>query len=383
MHASGPTCIPAAHFLRLNDGKTRIFWGMQATIVVVFLTYTAVLFNLPMLWGNKALPLSREQWTITSPRSATSTTPDYNSTKERYPNVARPIAVDVWFALAFLPALDAITVVGSCNRPIIDHWHYFASVRMMTLASLASFIVLLSGNPYTAAYIHHYPGIVCILALTTYALIGFCLDWFHAPPPRKATNLRRWSLQEYATALSRSSGTWSAAITSTAVTCGLGTLLTALIPADWSTIIPVITTGFEAIFLRLHKFGRTSQYTLCAAPFFQGGVCVHWGLRQVMSSPLLILPPRIFFCLLLSSRLILDAHLYTLFCNCPEFHWARRNAVVSTRTLVRAIGALLVLEEMQVVAVVRWIKPVTVVMLYSTSIVGVAMPAAYNVAFRG
>jgi hypothetical protein len=102
-----------------------------------------------------------------------------------------------------------------------------------------------------------------------------------------------------------------------------------------------------------------------------------------MSSPLLILPPRIFLCLLLSSRLILDVHLYTLFRNCPEFHWARRNAVVSTRTLVRAIGALLVLEEMQVVAVVRWIKPVTVVMLYSTSIVGVAMPAAYNVAFRG
>jgi hypothetical protein len=57
--------------------------------------------------------------------------------------------------------------------------------------------------------------------------------------------------------------------------------------------------------------------------------------------------------------------------------------VVSTRTLVRVIGALLVLEEMQVVSVMRWIKPVTIVMLYSTSIVGVAMLAAYNVAFRG
>jgi hypothetical protein len=102
-----------------------------------------------------------------------------------------------------------------------------------------------------------------------------------------------------------------------------------------------------------------------------------------MSSPLLVLPPRIFLCLLLSSRLILDAHLHTIFRDCPEFHWARRNAVISTRTLVRVIGALLVLEEMQVVSAMRWIKPVTVVMLYSTSIVGDAMPAAYNVAFRG
>lgn len=196
-----------------------------------------------MLWKYRALSPLREQSAINNLMSATIPTLDYRALKQRYLDFTRPIAVDVWFALAFMPALDAITVVGSCNRPIIDHWHYFVSVRMMALASLASFIILLSGNP--AAYVSQYPGMVCIFTLITYSLIGLCLDQFRAPPPKRSTNLRNWSLSEYANALSRSRGTWRAAMASTAVTCGLGTVLTALIPADWSTIIPVVTTGFE------------------------------------------------------------------------------------------------------------------------------------------
>lgn len=245
-YSSRATSISTALLFRLNDTKTRKFWGMLATIAIIFLIYTAVLFNLPMLWKYRALSPLREQSAINNLTSATIPTLDYRALKQRYFDFTRPIAVDVWFALAFMPALDAITVVGSCNRPIIDHWHYFVSVRMMALASLASFTILLSGN--STSYVSQYSGMVCIFAFITYGLIGLCLDQFRAPPPKRSTNLRNWSLSEYANALSRSRGTWRAAMASTSVTCGLGTVLTALIPSDWSTIIPVITTGFEVAF---------------------------------------------------------------------------------------------------------------------------------------
>ncbi|KAL3459321.1 hypothetical protein BJX64DRAFT_291299 [Aspergillus heterothallicus] len=160
-----------------------------------------------------------------------------------------------------MPALDAITVIASCNRLLVDHWHYFISSD------------------------------------------------------------HKWSLSEYAKALGRSNGTWKAAIASTVVMCGLGTALAVVIPSDWSTIIPVIITAFEqAVFLRLHKFGGTSQYTVCATPFFQFMVCVYWGLYQVMATPFLVLPPWMSPPPLVTSRLVLDAHLHTVFQDCPGFH---------------------------------------------------------------
>lgn len=100
-----------------------------------------------------------------------------------------------------------------------------------------------------------------------------------------------------------------------------------------------------------------------------------------MGSPFLMLPPWAFLCLVVASRLVLDLHLHTIFRGYPEFHWARRNAVISTSTLIQAVAMLLALEAMEI-GVIRYIKPITVIMLYSTSIVGVAMPAAYNIAFE-
>lgn len=100
-----------------------------------------------------------------------------------------------------------------------------------------------------------------------------------------------------------------------------------------------------------------------------------------MASPFLVLPPWTFLCLLVASRLVLDLHLQTIFRHYPEFHWARRNAVIPTSTLLQVVAMLLALEGMQV-GIIRCIKPITVMMLYSTSIVGVAMPAAYNIAFE-
>jgi hypothetical protein len=138
--------------------------------------------------------------------------------------------------------------------------------------------------------------------------------------------------------------------------------------------------GIQAIILRTRLFRRTFQYTLCAAPFFHGSLCVHWGLRQMVASPDVTLSPWIFLHLLVGSRLVLDLNLRTVFRNCAEFHWARNNAVISTRRLAQVAGILLVVEHMQV-HVVRWVKPVAVLVLYLASLVAATMPCAYIITF--
>ncbi len=75
--------------------------------------------------------------------------------------------------LALPAALDAIATVGTFNRSIIDNWHYFISVRMMALASIISFLVLLSSNEVAVPYMLRYPAVVLFSALAMYILLGY------------------------------------------------------------------------------------------------------------------------------------------------------------------------------------------------------------------
>jgi hypothetical protein len=87
-----------------------------------------------------------------------------------------------------------------------------------------------------------------------------------------------------------------------------------------------------------------------------------------------------FLLLLVASRLILDLHLRTIFRNCPEFQWARANAVLPTSKLVQGVIILLFFEMMQAL-VVKWVKPVSVLVIYLAGILAGTLPGAYTVAF--
>ncbi|KAL2784461.1 hypothetical protein BJX66DRAFT_344025 [Aspergillus keveii] len=236
----------------------------------------------------------------------------------------------------------------------------------MVLAYFASFTIILSGKPRIGTYVSEHPILVFALVLVIYVAIGACLDRCRALPPKRSMNLRKWKISDYVQFLGRSNGTWRAGAITTAMTCGLTPVLTLHAHAEWSSLIPVFTIAFE--------------YSLCAAPFFHGGLCVHWGLRQMVASPEVTLSPWIFLHLLVGSRLVLDVHLRTVFRDCAEFHWARNNAVISTTRLVQVASILLILEHMQV-PVVRWVKPVTVLVLYLASLVAATMPCAYIITF--
>lgn len=78
--------------------------------------------------------------------------------------------------------------------------------------------------------------------------------------------------------------------------------------------------------------------------------------------------------------MILDVHLRTVYYIYPEFLWARKHALVSTRQLA-ACGLVLLFLETQNVPVMAWIKPITVFGFYFLSTTGVSAPAAYIIAF--
>ncbi|KAL2846375.1 hypothetical protein BJY01DRAFT_247279 [Aspergillus pseudoustus] len=372
------------HFFRMQDARTRKLLAIEVAALAVFPIYTTILFKLPLLWSDQSLSSEQNQ-TSSSSNSILDTilSPANRSLKNEDASLTHHIAVDVWFALVLLPTFDAITILTTFNSAIIARWHSFISIRMILLAYLASYTVILSGKPRTSAYINKYPVLVFMLGLVIYGALGACLDLCRAPLPRKKhgiMNLRKWTISEYVNFQGRSNGTWRAAVVSTVLTCGLAPLLAIIVPVEWSSIIPVIAVAFETIILRTPQSRRTWQYTLISAPIFHGGICIHWGLRQMVSSPELVLQPWMFLLLLVASRMVEDVHLRTIFGDCAEFQWARRNALLPTRRLVQIAVVVLVLEYMRV-PVLRWVKPVAVLVVYLASIVAITLPAAYNVVF--
>jgi hypothetical protein len=215
-------------FLNFEDKRVWAAFSVQFTVLVSFTLYTLFLYRLPTLWDGKS----------------TCPIPPAGEDPRQYPT--DPLAIDVWFALALPAVCDAVCTVATFNRSIIDHWHYFISVRMTAFAAIVSVLVAMSGNNgVTTPYTLQYPAASLLAACGLYLLVGAGLDTFHRPPPTISANTRFWTLREYTTSLSRTPGTWRSAILSTCVTGGLGTVLTVLVPRSWSTLIPIITTGFE------------------------------------------------------------------------------------------------------------------------------------------
>lgn len=252
---------------------------MQTIVLSVFVLYTLILYRLPTIW-DKTVPdttafeelLSHdlEPRNLTVVQSLGQPPPDDSKSPSR-----GVLATDAWFALALPATYDAVTIVATFNRSIIDHWHYFISVRMMAFAALVSLLVALSGSD--SSYVTRYPLVSLLAACGIYLIIGRGLNAFHRPPPTTSGNTRFWTIREYTTALGRHPGPWRAAVFSTCVTAGLGTVLTGLIPRNWSPLIPVLTTGFEVSYLPLTQTFSQDSLTHCIL----GRIPAHQQIWQI------------------------------------------------------------------------------------------------------
>lgn len=83
--------------------------------------------------------------------------------------------------------------------------------------------------------------------------------------------------------------------------------------------------------------------------------------------------------MLIVSRFIFDACLYTIWRDRAELHWARAQVLLSTRRLLIISIAMLVLEQVGI-PILTFIKVVAVVGFFGIGNAGFLAIAAYNVA---
>jgi hypothetical protein len=126
---------------------------------------------------------------------------------------------------------------------------------------------------------------------------------------------------------------------------------------------------------------RTSRYlVLCSPPFF-ATICVHWGVTPLLTDSRLSIAPLVFLALLLLSRLLLDAHLWTTLRPRSELQWARRNVVISTPRLLDICIVTVLLENIGV-KVITYIKPIAVLLFFGMGSTGFLAVAAYDIAVK-
>ncbi|KAH6991867.1 hypothetical protein EDB82DRAFT_553754 [Fusarium venenatum] len=336
----------------VRDRNTHKFLLVQLFVIMLFTFYTTTLLYLPKV-KDQLIP-SRRRLAITSPAiidqvnhiSILSSDLTTNETHDHGSSAAL-LCGDVWLALSLMAGTDAFWVVATFNHTLMKNWHYF-----------------------------DYSFALCLSCLT-YLLFNYALSRAHRRPPTTLINAHIGSLQQYSDKMSRCSFGWSRALKVSAIICSFPTVLTAIMPSGWVTVIPLLTIPFESILLASKKLGRSPEFILSGGVFIHAVCFTHWGLSQVTSSPRLVLPSSAFLTLVVAGRLILDFHLQSSSLRYPEFLWVRKEVLISTKSLVM-ICVLCLLAEQVGVPVVSYCKLFVIPVFYSISLLGVATPAAYS-----
>ncbi|CEI60279.1 unnamed protein product [Fusarium venenatum] len=366
----------------VRDRNTHKFLLVQLFVIMLFTFYTTTLLYLPKV-KDQLIP-SRRRLAITSPAiidqvnhiSILSSDLTTNETHDHGSSAAL-LCGDVWLALSLMAGTDAFWVVATFNHTLMKNWHYFVSMRMMALASIFSFCLYIPSNWGKKNFrLQDYSFALCLSCLT-YLLFNYALSRAHRRPPTTLINAHIGSLQQYSDKMSRCSFGWSRALKVSAIICSFPTVLTAIMPSGWVTVIPLLTIPFESILLASKKLGRSPEFILSGGVFIHAVCFTHWGLSQVTSSPRLVLPSSAFLTLVVAGRLILDFHLQSSSLRYPEFLWVRKEVLISTKSLVM-ICVLCLLAEQVGVPVVSYCKLFVIPVFYSISLLGVATPAAYS-----
>ncbi|KAG8670994.1 hypothetical protein FPOAC2_04300 [Fusarium poae] len=367
----------------VKDRTTHKFILVQLFVIITFAFHTTTLLYLPKV-KERLIP-SHPRLSITSPAvidqaNNTSAFPTVISLSETQNNVhsAALICGDVWLALSLMAGTDAFWVVATFNHTLMKNWHYFVSMRMMALASILSFCLYIPSNWGDKTTRLQDYSFALSLSCLTYFLFNYTLSRAHRRPPTTLINAQFGTLQQYSDKMRRFSFGWSRALQVSAIICSFPTVLTAIIPAGWVTVIPLLTIPFESILLASKKLGRSPEFILSGGVFIHAVCFTHWGLSQVTSSPRLVLPSWAFLALVVAGRLILDLHLQSSSLKYQEFLWVRKEVLISTKTLL-GICAFCLLAEQVGVLVVSYCKLFIIPVFYSISLLGVATPAAYSI----
>ncbi|KAJ0421440.1 hypothetical protein BJY00DRAFT_108964 [Aspergillus carlsbadensis] len=384
MMAATSSASDMPNLLDLNDRRTTVFWLVELAGAAAFCAWLvlatsisktpAALDVLPAIRATTALPTFNALTNITLP-----TTPQTHEDASSY-----RASVDVWVALSLIPVLDAFVVVCTFNRALMREFHYALSQRMMLLASMLSFAVFCC-DTNESTFASRNPAACLGLGLAVYLAFGYVLEMFE---PRWSAGkfgpaLREGSVATYTKTIACLEVSWPRALFLAGAVGGMGLFLTSFVPSPWSALVPIAQILFESLFLSLTKAKKSPRYLALVSPPYIASVCVHWGVAPLRNAGCtLAIRPETFIALVLAGRLLSDAHLSTNLRGRTGLHWARGNVIVSTRTLVGVLGAMLLAESVGGVPVITHVKPIAVLVGFPVALAGFLALPAFDIAMK-
>ena len=222
----------------LKDHRVMTFWLIELAGFLTYLLCTGLsvfLLGLPVIrnFQSRLIPSFRYQRLLNT------------SNKEGSEDSAALVAIDIWFAMSFMAAIDALFVVMSFNRALINRFHYAVSQRIMLLAFLLSLTMYQWSRRGTESMswyaLGHTVGICGF-----YFLSGYIMDRFERPMPSGDACFRRRTMQQYSEVVGMSNASWMKSVPMSLATGGFGLLLTMLIAPPWSFLVPIMLAIFEA-----------------------------------------------------------------------------------------------------------------------------------------
>ncbi|KFG87888.1 hypothetical protein MANI_028202 [Metarhizium anisopliae] len=357
LHAARDEADDALVYSNLGDGRVLVFWLLLLATQLA----TALWLGIVVLLAKMPV-LSR----VSGPAP-------------RAKGESAHLLADAWSSLTLSTTVDAVAVLATFNGPVIRRFHYAVSQRIMILASILSF--LLSSWNEKASFVARYPVESVAVACVLYALFSLLLDGFEKKMHASDADCSWRRLSQYSQRFCRAQSTWGRALTHSAVIAAVGLFLTALIPAPWSSVIPVVQILFEAVYLSTLRIKKTPQYILLSSPPFFANICVLWGVAPLRSSPRISIRPWSFLALFLAGRVLLDMHLRTVLKWRHELQWTREEVLPSTRRLLGVCAAMLLFENLGL-RVVTYIKLIMIPAIFGAASVGFTSLAAHSIAVR-
>ncbi|OQE65462.1 hypothetical protein PENNAL_c0206G07101 [Penicillium nalgiovense] len=319
----------------LRDRRVLIFWLLQIVGIFHFILWLIVASEVA------AIPLCFDPLAasfISEPKlgSISRATISKHFDRERKARVERSlqqISIDVWFGLGFTVVMDAFAVVLTFNRALVRKFHNAVSQRLIFLASIILWIFSSwsAGNP---GFSSSHPVLSLAGGLILHWLLGSTLDKLEKRTiSSPSATARRGTFAQYSKDLGLFEISWVHAVFLTAMVGGLvADSITEWCKEDTSLYFSVLSS------------------ILCR-------------------------------CLVLMSRVLLDAHLLTVLRSRSELKWARKNVLISTPRLLAMCIIMLFLENCGV-RVITYIKPISVLGFFGLGITGYMGAAAYDIAAK-
>ncbi|CAI7618423.1 unnamed protein product [Penicillium glandicola] len=387
VHAKNDTMRPLTGdtlaLTNLKDRRVLLFWSLEITGIIQFFLWLIVAINvaaIPVSFGSLTAQFIQEPEFSSSSNATIFHDFSHENNAPLAQDSLKQVSIDIWFALSFAVTMDAFAVVFTFNRALIRKFHSAVSQRLMFLASMLSW-AFWSWNEGKMAFAARHPVLSFALGLAIYMFLGYALDKFENPTLSPGAASRRGTFAQYSRELGQSEISWRRAAFLATIVGGLGLLLTRLISSPWSAALPVIHILLESVVLSMMNARRTPRYISLSSPPFFAVVCVHWGVSPLIKSPCLSITPSLFLALVLLSRLLLDAHLWTAFRTRSELHWSRKNVLISTPRLLKMCIVMLLLENMGV-KIITYIKPIAVLVFFGLGSTGYMGAAAYDIAAK-